>query len=152
MAITLNSRWLEKGKHWNQMIFMVPSNLYGAYFMIHLNLAHICPCTPLIWSLTHQTDFSKHLQTCHLTRNSLAIWALCLGLASLQLPGGDQESTHQVATCLIIGPWLWDAEALTRLFFAFYPFPGCLYYLCLPRFQLTTLINTWGAVYVPPSL
>lgn len=95
---------------------MVPSNL--SYSMTHLNLAHTCPCTPLIWSLIHRTDFSKYHQTCHFTRNSLAISALCLRLASLQIPGGDQESIQQVARCLITGPWLWDAEALTRLFFS----------------------------------
>lgn len=147
MAIELSSRWLEKWKHWNQMIFTVPSNLN--YFIIHSNLARTCPCTPLIWSLTHQTDFSKHPQTCYLIRNSLAIWALRLSLASLQLPGGDQESTEQVAKCLIIGPWLWGAEALTRLFSP--TTLSRLYYLYLPRFQLTTFINSWGVVYAPPS-
>lgn len=148
MAIKLSSSWLEKRKHWNQMLFTVLSNLN--YLMIHSKVAHTCPCTPMTCSLTHQTDFSKHPQTCHLTRNSLAIWALCLSLASLQLPGGDQESTQQVARCLIIGPWLWGPEVLTRIF-PLHPFPGCLYYLRLPRFQLTTLINTWGAVYKPAS-
>lgn len=120
------------------MIFRVPFNLN--YFMIHWNLAHTCPCTPLIWSLTHQIDFSKHHQTCPLTRNLLAIWALCLSLASLQQPGGDQESTQQVARCLIIGPWLWGAEALTRLFSL--PCLSRLPVSSLPSRMLTTLLNT----------
>lgn len=118
------------------MIFTVPSNLNH---MIHSNLAHTHPCTPLIWSLTHQTDFSEHPQTCHLTRNLLAIWALCLSLASLQLPGSDQESTQQVARCLVIDPWLQGAEALTRLFSP--PSFSRLSVFCLPGSQLTTLIG-----------
>lgn len=101
------------------MIFMVPSNLNH---VIHSNLARTCPCTPLIWSLTHQTDFSERPQTCHLTRNFPAIWVLCLSLASLQLPGGDQESTQQAARYLIIDPWLRGAAALTRLFSPSIPF------------------------------
>lgn len=88
------------------------------------------PYTPLMWPLTCWFDFSAHPQTCLLTGNLLAIWALAW------------------AWLLTIG-----CGVLKHLpaFFPLHPFLGCLCYFCLLGLKLTTSGDTWGVVYMPPS-